>query len=136
MMKRIIPRLRANSRETLKKNQLNSIGQSISMVIRVLSPYCKEDLVITPLAEVLNLITLLVDDDTFVETDAETKSLIVNRMDSAYYQLCLFAGKFYMSNEFEFTYTKFDILQEIVDSCIQSGFYFGYDKILREEGAI
>lgn len=136
MVKRIIPRLHANTRETLKKNQLNQIGQSISMVIRMLSPYCKESLIITPLAEVLNLIATVSEDDMFVETDAETKGLIVDRMDSAYEQLCLFAGKFYMTNEFEFTYTKMDILQEIVDTSMRLGFYFGYDKILREEGAI
>lgn len=106
------------------------------MVIRMLSPYCKENLIITPLAEVLNLIATVSEDDMFVETDAETKGLIVDRMDSAYEQLCLFAGKFYMTNEFEFTYTKMDILQEIVDTSMRLGFYFGYDKILREEGAI
>ena len=72
----------------------------------------------------------------FVETDAETKGLIVDRMENAYEQLCLFAGKFYMSNDFEFTFTKVDILREIVDTCIRLGYYFGYDKILREEGAI
>lgn len=136
LMERVIPRLHANSRETIKRQQLRQVVQSLSMVLRSLSDYCKEPLVLTPIMEVMTLIDNVTADETFVETDAETKELIVNRLDTALTQLYLFTGKFYMEHEFTWTLTKTDVLRHIVDVCMDNGFYFGYDKILQAEGAI
>lgn len=136
LMERVLPRMHANSRETIKRQQLKQVVQSLSMVLRSLSDYCKEPLVLTPIMEVMTLIDNVTADETFVETDAETKELIVNRLDTALTQLYLFAGKFYMEHEFTWTLTKTDVLRHIVDVCMDNGFYFGYDKILQAEGAI
>ena len=136
LIQRVIPRLRANSRETIKRSQLTQIKQSVSIALRSLEPYCAEPLVLTPLMEMVNLIDVVCTDETFVETDAETKELLVKRAEDAYEYLCLFAGKFYMTHHFTWSLTKTDILREIVDKCLQSGFYFGYDKMLRAEGVI
>lgn len=136
LMERVIPRLHANSRETIKRQQLKQVTQSLSMVLRSLTNYCAEPLVLTPIMEVITLIDNITADDTFVETDAETKTLIVSRLDSAITQLYLFTGRFYMEHEFTWTLTKTDVLRHIVDACMDNGFYFGYDKILQQEGAI
>lgn len=136
LMERVLPRMHANSRETIKRQQLKQVAQSLSMVLRSLSDYCKEPLVLTPIMEVMTLIDSVTADETFVETDAETKELIVSRLDTALTQLYLFAGKFYMEHEFTWTLTKTDVLRHIVDVCMDNGFYFGYDKILQAEGAI
>lgn len=136
LMERVIPRLHANSRETIKRQQLKQVTQSLSMVLRSLTDYCTEPLVLTPIMEVITLIDNVTADDTFVETDAETKTLIVSRLDSAITQLYLFAGRFYMEHEFTWTLTKTDVLRHIVDTCMDNGFYFGYDKILQQEGSI
>lgn len=136
LMERILPRLHANSRETIKRQQLKQIAQSLSMVLRTLTDYCREPLVLTPIMEVLTLIDSVTAEETFAETDMETKSLIVNRLDNALTQLSLFAGRFYMEHEFTWTLTKTDVLRHIVDTCMDNGFYFGYDKILQAEGAI
>lgn len=136
LMERVLPRMHANSRETIKRQQLKQVVQSLSMVLRSLSDYCKEPLVLTPIMEVMTLIDNVTADETFVETDAETKELIVSRLDTALTQLYLFAGKFYMEHEFTWTLTKTDVLRHIVDVCMDNGFYFGYDKILQAEGAI
>lgn len=136
LMERVLPRMHANSRETIKRQQLKQVVQSLSMVLRSLSDYCKEPLVLTPIMEVMTLIDSVTADETFVETDAETKELIVSRLDTALTQLYLFAGKFYMEHEFTWTLTKTDVLRHIVDVCMDNGFYFGYDKILQAEGAI
>lgn len=136
LLQRVIPRLHGNSRETIKRNQLNQISQSVTIILRSLEPYCKEPLVLTPLMEILELIKTVCSDDTFVETDAETKGLLVNRAEDALNYLCIFAGKFYVEHSFTWSFTKAEVLKDIVDTCIQNGYYFGYDKILREEGAI
>ncbi len=136
LMERVIPRLHGNSRETIKRQQLLQIAQSLSMVLRSLSPYCKEPLVLTPIMEVITLIESVTSNDMFVETDAETKHLMVGRLDDAITHLYLFAGKFYMNNEFTWSLTKTDVLRRVVDTCMDNGFYFGVDTQLKAEGVI
>jgi hypothetical protein len=136
LLERVIPRLHANTRETIRKQQLGQVEQSLSMVLRQLVKDCKDPLVLTPIMEVLQLIEDVTADDTFVETDAETKELIVGRLDNALTRLYLFAGKFYMDHEFTWAMTKTDVLRHIVDACMDNGFYFGYDKELQQNGEI
>lgn len=136
LMERVIPRLHANSREPISKQQLKQVVQSLSMVLRSLYNDCKEPLVLTPIMEVITLADSVMADDTFVETDNETKTIIVNKLDTAITELYIFAGKFYMTNEFTWTLTKTDALRHIVDACMDNGFYFGYDKTLQAEGVI
>lgn len=136
LMERITPRIHANSREPISKQHLLQIQQSLSMVLRQLSEECKDPLILTPIMEVMTLIDSVTEDETFVETDAETKQLIVERLSDANSQLYLFAGKYYMNNSFTWSLSKFDVLKHIVDNCMDLGFYFGYDKILRAEGIL
>lgn len=136
LMERVIPRLHENSRETIKRSQLMQISQSLNMVLKQLVNNCKEPLILTPIMEVITLIDNVTDEPTFVETDAETKKLIVERLNNAINRLYLFAGKFYMENEFTWNMTKGDVLRHIVDYCLSAGFYFGYDKELKSIGLI
>lgn len=136
LMERIIPRLHANSRETIKRSSLKQIEQSLTMVLRSLTDNCTNPLVLTPIMEVVELIDEVVTEPSFVETANETKQLIVDRLTTALDNLYVFAGKFYIENEFDFNIGKMDVLRNIVDTCINSGFYFGYDVKLRQEGII
>ena len=114
LMQRVTPRLHPNDRETIKRQQLTGIQQTITMILQQLYDDCKKPLVLTPLMEVVELINNLLSDDNFVETDAETKTLIVDRVDKSTQELYLFAGQFY----------------------IDQGFYFGVDVELKNEGVI
>lgn len=128
LMQRVVPRLNANDRSTISRSHLLSIQQTISMALQQLLNDCNSPHVLTPFMEVVQLIADVTSDETFVETDAETKQLIVDRVKQGLSQLYLFAGAFYMENEFTWTLTKSEVLRSIVDNCIDLGFYFGYDK--------
>lgn len=135
LMERVIPRLHGNSRETIKRQQLKQVDETLSLVLQ----YIKGDvnaLVLTPIMEVVQLIDDVTADESFVETDAETKELIISRLSNALTQLYLFAGKYYMDHEFTWTMTKTNVLRNIVDVCMENGNYFGYDIQLRKEGVI
>lgn len=136
LMERVTPRLHANSREPISKQHLLQIQQSLSMVLRQLTGECKDPLVLTPIMEVTKLIDSVTEDETFVETDAETKMLMVERLSDAISQLYLFAGKYYMKNEFTWSLSKSEVLRHIVDNCMELGFYFGVDKELRAQGIL
>lgn len=136
LMQRVVPRLNANDRSTIKRQQLLGIEQSITMALQQLYGTCDEPMVLTPIMEVVELINSVTADERFVETDGETKMLIVDRITGALQQLYLFAGKYYMTNEFTFSLTKTDVLRTIVDNCIEMQFYFGVDKQLMQEGLL
>ena len=78
----------------------------------------------------------VVKDDTFVETDAETKAIIVDKLNTGLSELYLFAGKYYMTHEFNYVPTKSELLVTIINECLARGFYFGEDEVLRREGII
>lgn len=136
LMERIMPRLDANSRAPIGKQHLLQIQQYLSMVLKQLTVDCKEPLILTPIMEVVNLIDSVMEDETFVETDNETKTLIVDRLNDALSQLYLFAGKYYMNHDFTWSIGKSDVLRHIVDACMDLGYYFGYDVKLRAEGIL
>lgn len=136
LMERIMPRLDANSRAPISAQHLMQIQQSLSMVLKQLAVDCHEPLVLTPIMEVVNLIDSVTEDETFVETDAETKQIIVEKLSDALSQLYLFAGKYYMTHDFTWSLGRSDILRHIVDACMDLGYYFGYDAKLRAEGIL
>lgn len=136
LMERVIPRLNASSRETISRKSLLSIDQSLTMVLRSLTGDCTDPRVLTPIMEAVTLIENVTSSDSFIETDDETKSIIVDKVQQALSELYLFAGKFYTTHEFTWSLTKTDILRHIVDACMDMGYYFGVDDKLREEGLI
>lgn len=137
MMERLLPRLKEDSRETIKRAHLGQIKVNIMMILKLLNNNgCNNLMLLTPLMEVANLIETLMKDDNFIETDEDTKYLIVDRMRPAMVEMYIFAGKFYMEHHFEFVPTQMSILINIVEACINNGFYFGYDEKLKAEGLI
>ncbi len=74
----------------------------------------------------------LKEQPTFVETDMESKQIIINELSKALNELYKFAGKYYTTNHFTYNLGKEDILRSIVDACINQGYYFGYDKNIGE----
>jgi hypothetical protein len=136
LLQRVIPRLNANDRSTIRRQPLLSIQQSVTMTLKQLYGDCTSPLVLTPLMEVVELIDSVVKDDTFVETDAETKAIIVDKLNTGLSELYLFAGKYYMTHEFNYVPTKSELLVTIINECLARGFYFGEDEVLRREGII
>ena len=136
LIERLMPRLKPNTRDTLKRSNLAQVSDTVGIILQQLKDDCNEPTILTPLLEVVKLIDTLTAEDTFIETDAESKHLIVDRIQNATEQLYLFAGKFYMEYEFTYSMTKVPVLTHIVDCCMANGYYFGYDKVLRAEGAI
>lgn len=136
LAERVLIMLKENTRETVKKSTIDSIKRNLEMILVKVIPYSKDVMITTPIMEMLELIKIIEQDSSFVETDNETKETLVLKVKMALSQLYLFAGKFYMNNEFPYTMGIADLLKRIVDSCLASGFYFGVDEELITEGSL
>lgn len=128
--------VKPESREPIKLTQLNTAMNYAANCLSKLRPHCQESLVLSPIVEATELIDFLLKDENLVETDKETKDILVTKFNDALYALYLFAGKFYVTHEFKYSLGQADILRRIIDSCLAQGYYFGYDKKLMEAGEI
>lgn len=128
MLKRMLPRLHGSSREQISKTHLTQVQTQLGIILELLTKNKINSSLIMPLAESSELIDSVINVPDFVETDDDTKSILVDKITMAYQSLKVFAGTFYTTHKFNYNLNKFDMLAEIVDTCISSGNYFGYDK--------
>ena len=136
LLERSLAIMGENTREPIRKSTLIQINRLINTSIGKFINYGKDVLILVPLTEVTQLIEVMVSNETFAETDNESKKLLISKVREALVSLYLFAGKFYTSNDFDYAMGQEALLRRIVDSCLKSNYYFGYDVILRQEGAI
>ena len=136
LVERALTLMKEDSREPIKKNALLQVNKLLDNSLAKFTPYTKEVLMLTPCVEIVELIKLLTEDATFVETDNQSKTLIIKKLHDCLDSLYLFAGKFYIENEFSFSLGISDLLKRIVSNCVANNYFFGYDTILRAEGEI
>ncbi len=132
LLERTLPLLKVSSREPISASTLGIIRRNIEAAVSKIYKYVSSQTILLPLMEITELIKVVQADESFVETDAETKSLISDKMNVGINSLYTFAGKFYIDNEFDYDMCIAPILNRIIDSCINDGFYFGYDTKIQE----
>lgn len=136
LLERTIPMLKEHTRETIRKDTFNSIVSNIKNSLSKLSGHCKDSTVMMPLMEIVELAEVINADPTFEETSKEIKDMLSTRIRSGLSALYLFAGKYYIDNEFTPSMGLDMLIRNIIDNCINQGFYFGIDVQLRQEGLI
>lgn len=136
LLERTLPLLNENTRESIRKNTCDNILRNIDMCLGKIMNYTKDTIVLMPLVEASQLIKSVTEDADFVESSDEVKKILIDKIHYALNGLYLFAGKFYMTHDFDYTEGMSQNLVRIINSCISQGFYFGYDAQLQAEGKI
>lgn len=127
MLERIIQRLNFDSRDTISIADLKSTSDQLGQVLKQLKN-CKDVMIMTPIVEVITLIEETLKTGGVIESDAAMKQILADKLTEAMHHLYLFAGKFYIENNFTWAMTKTFVLRNIVDTCVANGIYFGFDK--------
>lgn len=136
LMERVMPLLKEEKREQISRAGVSSISHSILQVYeRFCSVDTKSGTLVMKINAVVTILTSLLDEPTFYETDEETKELLLKECNDIMSSIYLMAGKYYMSEEFDYNPRLSSTLNRIIDKCILMGFYFGVDKELEREGA-
>lgn len=130
LLERTISMLQPGTRTAVQSVHLKMVQNSIGGVYEKVLPYTKDNSILCPLAEGVELLKILLADPRLVETDVESKEILITKFSDALHELYLFAGKFYASeNEFDRKSPALDtLLIKIVNVCLDHGFYFGVDK--------
>ena len=127
LLERLEPLLNTSNRATINTRHLTEIHDRLTMVLQLVKPVTNDVMILTPLAATVQLIDALKKESGFVETSADVKQIICDKIEDAMNALYLFAGKYYMENHFTYTTGRVSTLQNIVDRCIRNGFYFGME---------
>ena len=136
LMERIVPLLNENTRVSIRRDTCLSIGRNLELCLGKIINYTKDNLILMPIVEASELIKTIVDEEGFTETSAECKAILIDKIHMGLNGLYLFAGKWYMNHDFDYTPGIAQIVVRIVDSCINQGYYFNYDAQLQAEGKI
>lgn len=136
LLEKVLPLLNENTRESIRRDSCFSIERNIDLCLGKIIQYTKDNIILMPLIEANQLIKTLLEEDDFKETSAECKDILVDKIHSALDSLYLLAGKWYMTNDFDYTPTIANNIIRIINSCMKQGFYFNYDAQLQAEGKI
>lgn len=130
--------LKIDTREQLQKVNCTAIQVYCKLALSYL---LKQDTgfdvmeITANISNVIKLITDILVDDSFTETDSETKDFINQLMLVALTKLCIVTGKYYSSeHEFNFNIQLTKTYNYIIDVCIDNDYYFGMTEEDIREG--
>lgn len=128
LTERVEPQIKTCKRDQISRSTLASIQRClVEAMAKITASGVDSDLYNYYFLDVIDLIDALLEDDTFEVTDTETKNMISEKVNAGLEHLYLQVGEFY-DTEHEFNYSKGldNLLQRVVDKCIQGKYYFGY----------
>lgn len=130
LIERIRPLLHEHDRATIPARHLAQIQQRLVKSLELLKGNINSPLVTIPIGEIITLIDTLTEDKGFVETSAGVKETICRSINEALDELYVLGGRFYETNEFDYSIGLESILQEMVNANINRGYYFGMEEQL------
>ena len=128
LLERAKPFLNIGTREPISKIAIERVQDSVGKCVEKLYGRITDTNVIAPLLEVDVLISTLLQETTFVETDDDVKNIIVDKLMPALDLLYKETGMYYMEHTFSYKPGLEGLLRRVVDKSIEQGFYFGYEK--------
>lgn len=139
LVERVKPQLKMDKREQINRVGLQMISQSLAQALERITRVERgsiNDYTAGSIVAMVEIIEGLLKDETYYETDLETKELLVSKLEECLGRIYLDVGKYYMTHEFQYSIRMSGVLDRIVDTCVEQGYYFGVDQELRKRGEI
>ena len=125
-LERTRPVMKVDSRAQLKKSDLRFVKQNIGSALGQLNEVKDCNIFITGrLVGIIDCIDNLLNEPGFVETDLGAKQFLITNLEESLDVLYFEAGKYYTTHEFTFYERMQPLLNNIVENCIEKGYYFG-----------
>lgn len=132
LLERTEPYLKVDKREQLDRLNLDMIRVNVSKALEYIADAKLDDIYITgPLLSAVECIEVLLENNSFIETDLETKDIITEKITTALDKMYVAVGKYYTHRNFDYNVRLYPMLKRVVDECIRNEYYF--EKTFREE---
>lgn len=139
LLKRTKPLLMCERRDQIQRAGLLTIQQMLLRALEQLNRVKdrKSDLLINGnMLGILEIVEMLLENPEYTSTDTETKELLSGKLTDCINTMYVDVGKYYMNHDFDMEADQLDyVLQEVIDKCIQLGYYFDEDKRIEEDKA-
>lgn len=137
LAKRTRPLLLGDKRAQIRRSGLTAIHQTIGRALEQLQKVGDRKnnmFILGNMVGILELVGALLQDENYVETDTETKELLVKKLDECVSAMYMDVAEYYMTHDFDPDADAVDtVLQDIIDVCIDRGYYFGEDERIEKE---
>lgn len=137
LVKRTKPLLLGGKRAQVRRSGIMAIQQTMSRAWEQLQKAegRKNNMfIVGNMVGILEIVKALLQDENYVETDTETKELLLKKLDECIDAMYPDVAEYYMTHDFDPEADPVEnVLQDIIDTCICRGYYFGEDKLIEEE---
>ena len=139
LVRRTRPLLLADKRAQIRRSGLTAIQQTMGKAVEQLQKAegrKNNILVMGNLVGVVEVVETLLQNSEYVETDTETKDLLLKKVDACIDAMYIDIAEYYMTHDFDIEADQLDkVLQDIIDTCISRGYYFREDELI-EKGEV
>lgn len=119
--------LEMGTRIQISKENLESISEYLTKAIKYIDT--SNDLFGSQLmifGNSIESIDQLVNSNKFVATNFDTKTYLIDKLYPAIIEFKINVGKHLTNNEFNYSPAMDNIIKDIINTCIDNGYYFGY----------
>lgn len=127
LIERVKPQLQEDKRTQINRTGLNMISQAVSQALERLNKILGKDgniYILGDLIVVLETVNNLLQEESFTETDLETKNMLTEKIAGVLSKLYMEAGRYYTNHDFDYSPRMVPILNRIIDACVEGGYYF------------
>lgn len=136
LIRRMRPLLMPGKRGQISRASLMTLRQGVSCALEQFQRLDEKPSVVVygSAVGVIEVIEVLLSEETCTETDTESKEVLLSKLDTCIEAMYMDIAKYYMNHDFDLDADPLDtVLQDIIDTCIERGYYFGEDLLIEEE---
>jgi hypothetical protein len=127
ILTRVETLLEMGTRIQISKENLESIGEYLTKAVKFIDSNI--DLFTSQLivfGTSIESIDSLVKDKQFVATNFDTKVYLVDKLYPTIIEFKVNVGKYLSEREFKYSPAMDTVIKNIIDVCLENGYYFGY----------
>lgn len=127
ILNRIETMLERGTRVQISKESLSSISDYLTKAIK----YIDESIDIfgnqvIVFGKCVEAIDEVVNSDNFVATDFDTKTYLIDKLYPTIVEFKVNVGKYLTDKDFKYNPSMKSVIKNIIDVCLDNGYYFGY----------
>lgn len=127
ILNRIESLLEVGTRIQISKENLESIGDYLTRSIRYIDSNIEEfNSQLMMFGKCIEAIDDLINGDKFIATNFDTKTYIVDKLYPTIIEFKINVGKYLTYNEFNYSPSMDSVIRDVIDVCIDNGYYFDY----------
>lgn len=127
ILNRIETLLERGTRVQLSKESLQSLSEYLTKAVKYIDdsiPEFGSQLII--FGKAIESIDSVTSSNNFSAADTDTKKYLVDKLYPTIVEFKVNVGKFLTDREFKYSSAMDSVIKNIIDTCIDNGYYFGY----------